>query len=119
MFTTLNFLKWEDYKHFTEELSDNWAFRGQLHTHWELRNAIERTDFIKRHNGIEADFVQEFKRGARNYLAKDETPGHLIEWLALMQHHGAPTRLLDFSKSPFVAAFFAFEQCDMRPEKNI
>src|SRR5690348_13241748 len=112
MFTTLPFTHWNDFKDFTQELSENWAFRGQLNTQWKLRTAIERTDFITLHKGVEANFVQEFMRGARNYLRRDETPNHLIEWLALMQHHGAPTRLLDFSKSPFVASFFAFEHCE-------
>lgn len=114
---TLN--SWSDYKKFVSELSDNWIYRGQASSVWGLQNAIERTDFIKLYKGIEVDFVSEFQRGARNYLTKDHIPEHLIEWLALMQHHGAPTRLLDFSKSPFIAAFFGFEISDILPEEKI
>jgi hypothetical protein len=119
IYTTLLLNDWQEFKKFTDELSENWAFRGQGNWQWELKNAIERTDFIKLYNGVEADFLSEFKRGARNYLNKDETPEHLIEWLALMQHHGAPTRLLDFSKSPFIAAFFAYEQSRIRQGNKI
>ena len=110
---------WHEFKLYIQDFSGNWAFRGQANAAWILNNAIERTDFIHFGNGIEAHFVAEFQRGARNYLSKDEIPEHLIEWLALMQHHGAPTRLLDFSKSPFIAAYFAFEFCLVREEQNV
>lgn len=118
-YSSLYFDNWVDYKLFVDKLSENWAFRGQADSQWHLRNAIERTDFIRLHRGIEAEFVSEFQRGARNYLNKDELPQHLIEWLALMQHHGAPTRLLDFTKSPFIAAYFAFEHCYLLEENRI
>lgn len=109
--TIIKATSWEDYKRFTASLSENWVFRGQLNADWEIRNALERTEFIQHYKGIEKTFLKEFQRGARNYLNRDETPQHIIEWLALMQHHGAPTRLVDFSKSPFISAYFAFEQC--------
>lgn len=118
-FATVRLPSWHEFKLYVQQFSENWAFRGQSHAEWVLNNAIERTDFIHFGNGIEADFVAEFQRGARNYLSKDETPGHLIEWLALMQHHGAPTRLLDFTKSPFIAAYFAFEFCQMNNENHV
>ncbi len=111
-YATIRLENWQAYKSFIDKFSENWAFRGQADACWVLNNAIERTDFIHHHPGIEAEFVSEFQRGARNYLTRDEIPGHLIEWLALMQHHGAPTRLLDLTKSPFIAAYFAYEICN-------
>jgi len=118
-YTTIPLASWKEYKNFVDDLSENWVFRGQGSANWRLENAIERTDFVHLNKTIEADFLSEFQRGARNYLSKDETPEHLIEWLALMQHHGAPTRLLDFSKSPFIASYFAFEQCSSTPGRHI
>lgn len=117
--STIRLRSWHEFKMYVQRFSENWAFRGQAHAEWGLNNAIERTDFIHFSHDIEAHFLAEFQRGARNYLTKDETPEHLIEWLALMQHHGAPTRLLDLSRSPFVSAYFAFEICIPREGAHV
>ena len=55
-----------------------------------------------------------FRRKAHLLLTHIPDENDLLEWLALMQHHGAPTRLIDFTWSPYVAAFFALERavCD-------
>jgi len=110
-FTTVALDDWPGFQDYIGKFNENWAFRGQASADWVLNNAIERTAFIQFRDGIEGEFLAEFQRGARNYLNRDELPAHLIEWLALMQHHGAPTRLLDLTRSPYIAAYFAYEQC--------
>ena len=57
----------------------------------------------------EARAIRIFRRKAHNYLDDPRALDDDLRCLALMQHHGAPTRLLDFTKSPYVAAFFALE----------
>ncbi|WP_225984714.1 FRG domain-containing protein [Noviherbaspirillum aerium] len=53
--------------------------------------------------------IRIFRRKAHNFLPDRQVLDNDFRCLTLMQHHGAPTRLLDFTKSPFVAAFFALE----------
>jgi len=49
----------------------------------------------------------EFKLRAHMHLSAPLIPKDELTWLAQMQHYAIPTRLLDFTYSPFVALYFA------------
>lgn len=87
-----------------------WIFRGHGSSNWKLLSTLDRhVAASESKTYVEHNFVTEFKRRAHNYLRAQDIPTDDGEWLALMQHFGSPTRLLDFTYSPYVAAYFALE----------
>jgi hypothetical protein len=93
----------------------HWAFRGERDERWPLYSSLSRyfQNFgvnPKAWANQEARILRIFKRKAHQFLDKPPDPEDDFQWLALMQHHGAPTRLIDFTWSPYVAAFFALER---------
>lgn len=93
------------------EESSHWSFRGQSNPDWPLSTTIDRLKNLNTYNAntIEDELISEFKRGSINYLNPLTIPQNNIEWLSIMQHYGTPTRLLDFTKSPYIATYFGIE----------
>lgn len=98
--------------------NERWVFRGQENSEWGLKTSLERWIISNKSlskSVFDAEFAEEiffdkFRDGAVRYLRSSlELPKNRLEWWALMQHFGTPTRLLDFTMSPYVATFFAFE----------
>lgn len=102
-------------EHITKTPYSNWAFRGERDERWPLYSSLSRylQNFaVAREAWPEQErrIIRIFKRKAHVFLDNPPDDDDDFHWLALMQHHGAPTRLLDFTWSPYVAAFFALER---------
>lgn len=78
-----------------------WVFRGVKDSEYTLTPSIGRTPYSDREQRIFAQFVRELPAYSA-YSSQNDW-----ELLAVAQHHGLPTRLLDWTENPLVAAFFA------------
>jgi hypothetical protein len=89
----------------------SWVFRGHRSAAWKLESSIAR---LGEEAGIcwfsaESQMMRLFSERMCLYgrdRIGDDKPARL---LAFMQHYGVPTRMLDFTRSPWVALFFALE----------
>jgi hypothetical protein len=80
----------------------NFAFRGRTRAEDDLSTSLARL------GGDPATIERPLLRHFRKYAARDAVPvDSTWNWLALAQHHGLPTRLLDWTFSPYVALHFA------------
>ncbi len=113
---------WRDLLERYEEFKEGqWCFRGDCCQLGGFKTSLERAAVDRWGRDwselpvIEEGLLRRFRREAHLYLSSEPLEGDRIGWLSLMRHHGAPTRLLDWSYSFFVAVHFAVARSE--PEK--
>lgn len=78
------------------------VYRGLSDADYPLVTSLSRLDGNFQH--MEPHLLRNFRKYAHRNIVERDTTWH---WLSLAQHHGLPTRLLDWTVSPLVAAHFA------------
>jgi len=131
------FKSWEEFETaiaFLAEKPENFhpLFRGQRKSEWSLdttlerygafdysveeyfRNVISARRKIETATGKKWDFSEDFKQNDQHLAAP---LGY--EFMVFLRHHGFPSPLLDWSRSPYIAAFFAFHRADPKESEFV
>jgi len=139
MYETLVFTTWFDFKTgiFENLFGKNaikrgrYLFRGQKNPEWKLSSTFDRSFPSvtgRARNDLEQDLIEHFREACEDDSSLKDILQDEIATLALAQHYGLPTRLLDWTESPYIAAFFAFQHAvfafqgtidTFRPEEHI
>jgi hypothetical protein len=86
----------------------NYVFRGHASEAWKLESTLKRKMSETGNKDIAHKTIEAFKKHCLGRRGHNPSNLSESEWWALGQHFGLDTPLLDWSDSPYVAAFFAF-----------
>jgi len=116
MVKTIEITSFEAYLEYALEVSKKGLllFRGQENHEYNLVPKIGRVTHTSTKSSLEVqkcenDIFEAFKRRSFPHLIGKNDNFSDWDWIALAQHHGLPTRLLDWTENPLAALWFAFE----------
>lgn len=102
---------WQDLKKWADKVrGSGHVYRGHGQSQFKLKSSFHRTERARIERFI-ADVVPRFHSHAEAVLRTRinlQDARDMAMLMGLAQHHGLPTPLLDWTESPYVAAFFAF-----------
>jgi hypothetical protein len=119
----IHYVELASWRHFhdyvIEEMLDysHYVWRGQRDASWPLKSSLDRLlDKLPSSDRVRSrkSHLKAFQKATRG--RRGANPPDLLddnEWWALGQHNGLATPLLDWSESPFVGLYFAFEKDEM------
>lgn len=135
---------WEDFEYKIENLFNKIKeqsdpkytpyplFRGQRNSDWKLKTTLERATLEKiscnKYHSILGKIKSHIESISENswdfpkYQESDNTPIFSkvsYSFMIYLRHHQFPSPLLDWTRSPYVAAFFAFNDFDSEHQKDV